>query len=402
MATGPMGQLQRHCGVLLLTYIATCNSHAVVRASYGTHDNSTVPLHAVDGATPHAGEPPLGAPGSVAVAYIAMYHAAGEAIFAHSVWTARVHGRWTGPIYVITDQPRCAPPGTVVVRSLRVKELNAPTMTSHYKQHKMALLRLLPRSVEVVLYLDIDILITAPLQPLLAYRHLLWEPFMATAAGGAAEQQHASQMLMFPEMDADVGAEKWHGGVIMMRRDRSELCLQQWERVLIRNAALRSSRRFTGVRDQSALAQMLAGQRGAAHSRCVVTSLPYEDHFVLPDADRVKARGPWRTLVHVTRTGRLKGRKGEMTPRLLQCLGEQLLDIPASANATSRNTRAVSELDAGASRESLHRYKHKYWWKQGNPECKRYGHHHRRSRSRRRVKPKSSNAERRADHYAGG
>lgn len=267
-----------------------------------------------------ARESPARASGTTALAYIAMGVVASEAIFAHSVANARVRGEFDGPVFVVSERAECVPPGAVHVPTL--PPLPGPINADvDFKRHKMRLLQLLPASVEVVLYVDADVLVARPLAPFLR------EHAPRLRAGGHLR----TQMLMFPEIGGRSGLP-WHGGIFMLRRGVSEPCLAMWEASLIAAARAQPQER---LHDQAALGDGLL----ADPSACAIEAFPPE-HLCKPEVELIQRGGPYATFVHVTRNGRLPvmgvfGEQHNLTNGLLQELGRQLLvtHVPGGGSA---------------------------------------------------------------------
>lgn len=259
--------------------------------------------------------------GTEAVVYIAMGPVASEAIFPHSYATLRGAGAWRGDVYVVTDRPDCAPAGARIVRV--PSALNASMgAVNYYKSLKMQLLALLPRNVSVVCYLDADILIGAPLAPLLAE--------------SARLQRRGSNesMLMFKEGHAP--DMPFHGGVLVLARGRSERCLAAW---LARLARRDQEAKGRPVRDQRAFGEV------TRLGLCRVGTLPRALRGRVSPA-AIERGGEWSIVNHITRTGRMQG-AGGIGARHIAAVGEQLLGLSAEAAAAGRWLSVGSELCNG-------------------------------------------------------
>lgn len=282
----------------------------------------------------------------VAVAYVAMGAGAREAILAYSVHNLRTRGKFNGPVYIVTDQPRCAPASTIVIT---VPPSRAPveprtgrpipslvpvppddftrsiTKLSYYKSQKMRLLQLLPNDVTYVLYLDIDVVPALPIARLLAERHRL-DPSRAsllelpasrpplaakqrslthTAPGSRgpqhveARQSSAPSILLFAERryrgarvsspERSVDGQPFHTGAFILRRNASERCLASWGNHTLTNALALPTKH---VRDQIAFG--LAMRDGG----CV----PGELSVLYLRTVVLTRQADLRVLQHVTRT----------------------------------------------------------------------------------------------------
>jgi len=153
--------------------------------------------------------------------YISFGQTTTESILNVSVATLRGVGEFGGAAYVVTDQPRCAPPTTT---PLLVDLEGCRSMgTILYKYFKTKLLDVVPRRHRLLLYMDVDILVGGPIARVLA----AVRPF-ANGEGkahvvGIAERNH------------------WHGGFAILRRDAhdpattSAPCLEAWGREILKD-----------------------------------------------------------------------------------------------------------------------------------------------------------------------
>ena len=104
-----------------------------------------------------------------AIAVIAMGELAEESLFGMCVRSIRERGAFAGTVYAFTDKPRCAPRGVVVVPVRLEDRCDARAGSILYKQLKMRVLDVAAAGPErVVLYMDADVIVGAPLAPLLA------------------------------------------------------------------------------------------------------------------------------------------------------------------------------------------------------------------------------------------
>ena len=239
-----------------------------------------------------------------AIAVIAMGELAEESLFGMCVRSIRERGALAGTVYAFTDKPRCAPRGVVVVPVRLEDRCDARAGSILYKQLKMRVLDVAAAGPErVVLYMDADVVVGAPLAPLLA-----------TAVAALATSP--ATLLAYEEADvtADVrdparlAAEPYHGGIFAVARGKSEPCLAAWAaRVLdeLRRAAAanRAGARIkrSSVRDQPLLREII--ESGA----CVFAPLPPETLSKPTPAAIDGAR--YAVLNHLSRTSRLKGKR---------------------------------------------------------------------------------------------
>ena len=263
-----------------------------------------------------------------AIAVIAMGELAEESLFGMCVRSIRERGAFVGTVYAFTDKPRCAPRGVVVVPVRLEDRCDARAGSILYKQLKMRVLDVAAAGPErVVLYMDADVIVGAPLAPLLA---------TAVAALAASP----ATLLVYEEADvtSDVrdpgrlAAEPYHGGIFAVARGKSEPCLAAWAaRVLdeLRRAAAanREGARIkrSSVRDQPLLREII--ESGA----CVFAPLPPETLSKPTPAAIDGAR--YAVLNHLSRTSRLKGKRNGhgITKAHHAKLGADLLGVRGAA-----------------------------------------------------------------------
>ena len=97
---------------------------------------------------------------SYAIAVIAMGSLAAESLFHLCVRSIRGRGAYDGTVYALTDHPRCAPEGVVVVPVQLSAECDKGSSGSMvYKSLKMRILDVAAANggEEFVLYLDVDV-----------------------------------------------------------------------------------------------------------------------------------------------------------------------------------------------------------------------------------------------------
>ena len=112
-----------------------------------------------------------------------------------------------------------------------MKLIYVPTKPSliEIKAMKPNLLSYLPASVNASIYLDADILVMKPLGP-----------FLHSLRAEIGLQAHSDNFdfAMFPDAKGHYvgfcsGCEKWHTGVIVMRRAQSRRCMREWQNQLL-------------------------------------------------------------------------------------------------------------------------------------------------------------------------
>ena len=263
-----------------------------------------------------------------AIAVIAMGELAEESLFGMCVRSIRERGAFVGTVYAFTDKPRCAPRGVVVVPVRLEDRCDARAGSILYKQLKMRVLDVAAAGPErVVLYMDADVIVGAPLAPLLA-----------TAVAALATSPATLLVYEEAEVTADVrdpgrlATEPYHGGIFAVARGKSEPCLAAWAaRVLdeLRRAAAanREGARIkrSSVRDQPLLREII--ESGA----CVFAPLPPETLSKPTPAAIDGAR--YAVLNHLSRTSRLKGKRNGhgITKAHHAKLGADLLGVRGAA-----------------------------------------------------------------------
>jgi len=187
-----------------------------------------------------------------AVVFISMGDMARDSLIDYAIASVRKAGKWTGPIYVLTDSPSCF---TRAKADYGIKVVNVPKKASlmQIKALKPQLLDLVPAHVDALLYLDVDIVVTRELDYFLnmvGREVLVHSPRAATdgssapglvpANGSQPFTPPAPQPFDFAAFgDAKghyvgfcAGCEKWHTGVLILRRGQGRKCLQAWAEIL--------------------------------------------------------------------------------------------------------------------------------------------------------------------------
>lgn len=142
MAESVFSQLPYRIILIWLALVAICYN------LFSVHDPDTAqimyipPSHLVD-----------------AVVFVAMGPMASDPMVDYSIASVRKLGKWTGDIYVITDSPSCF---ADAVHDYEVKTIEVPSAKSiiEIKSLKPKLLNIVPPTVNGVLYIDVDILVT--------------------------------------------------------------------------------------------------------------------------------------------------------------------------------------------------------------------------------------------------
>ena len=254
-----------------------------------------------------------------AVVYIAMGSImASDPLIDYSIASVRKIGKWKGDIFILTDNPSCFT-DSVKEYNLKVVKVQPQPSLIHIKALKTKIWSYLPTSVEGVLYLDVDIVVTRNFESF-----LLELSQISTSASSASSTKHSLIKKEGSSSGFDIGAfpdakghyvgfcsgcEKWHTGVLWMLRGSGEKCLRAWEEVLL-------SGKFDT--DQQSLDE--AESRGACAN--AVTLPP---RYLLFAKDYIgMALTSGHTFLHVTSAARLETQdylyKKIVVPRLRSAL----------------------------------------------------------------------------------
>jgi hypothetical protein len=160
----------------------------------------------------------------------------------YSIATMRKVGKWRGKAFVITDIPDCF---AETAKKYDVHVIKAPKLKDviEIKSMKTKLFDYLPADVTSVLYLDADVLVTQSLRGFL--RDLASQtPFEARGRTNSSSSSLAVTPTS-PTFDAGLfldagghfvgfcsGCEKWHTGVLWLRRGHGTKCMNAWDTIL--------------------------------------------------------------------------------------------------------------------------------------------------------------------------
>lgn len=224
-----------------------------------------------------------------AVVFIAMGAMVEDPMVDYSIASVRKLGKWKGDIYLITDNPQCFASS---VEEFKITTIKVPKVNSiiEIKALKPKLMSYMPENVNGVLYIDVDILITKNLMSFfqdlgnIVHQQQLTgmlsgrdeqvvtktlieqkSPHIRRALGNAtipsvpavkeaaavptAAKPHPVPATAavaavpfdfgaFPDAKGHYvgwcsGCEKWHSGVMWLRRGQGETCLQAWREILL-------------------------------------------------------------------------------------------------------------------------------------------------------------------------
>jgi hypothetical protein len=250
-----------------------------------------------------------------AVVLVSMGEMARDPLVDYAVASVRKAGKWKGEVYLLTDSPKCF---TNTASEYKVQVVPIPTKQSlmDIKSLKAKLLDHVPEHVQSVLYLDVDIVVARELDYFLNMigRDLARNNNNSTstrpfdfAAFGDAKGHYVGFCA---------GCEKWHTGVMILRRGQGSKCLQAWADLL------KSGRYGT---DQESLD---AAERSGACRKAYM--LPSQ--YLLFAKDYIAALlTTGHTFVHVTSAARLGQQdsfyRSFVVPRIRGAMRGQLDDV---------------------------------------------------------------------------
>ncbi|KAJ1423391.1 hypothetical protein B484DRAFT_451891 [Ochromonadaceae sp. CCMP2298] len=274
-----------------------------------------------------------------AIVFIAMGKMAADPMVDYAVASARMIGKWQGDIFIITDRPECF----AEAKEYEIKTIQVPVAQSlmEIKALKTQLMSLLPEATKGALYLDVDILVTKNLTPFLRdlgsmifLEHSAQTAAAAATAAAAVAATAATATGKADKSQPPVGAEgtvatvatvttvaveavdinphfdfaafldakghyvgfcsgceKWHSGILWLRRGKGEGCLARWREELL-------SGKFES--DQESLD---AAEKGGA----CPNALSFPSRHLLFAKDYIAMTlTSGQTFVHLTSAGRLE------------------------------------------------------------------------------------------------
>lgn len=221
--------------------------------------------------------------GIQSVVFIAMGKLAKESIVDGAIASLRKIGKWEGAIHILTDRDGCFEAASRDGKAV-VMHTDAVDSIVKIKSMKARLFNYLPKDINSILYLDVDILVTKNLN---FFMHDLHQQALARST--------PPDFGMFFDAGGHFfgfcsGCEKWHTGIIWMQRGHGTECLAAWEEVLL-------SGRFDT--DQESIDE--AERQGSCPNSMSFSSkhlLFAKDYFAM-------FLTPSRTFVHLTALGRL-------------------------------------------------------------------------------------------------
>jgi hypothetical protein len=180
-----------------------------------------------------------------AVVFISMGNISRESLVEDSIASVRSVGHWSGKIFIITDKPSCFEMLNLKLNAIVIK-IPSRKNIKEIKKIKTEIFDFVPKEIDRVLYLDIDILVARSIggffQDLshLLYLHHSAQIHQANKLIGKTNNTIAHQIDFASFLDAKghyvgfcSGCEKWHTGVMYFKRGQSVHCLRAWGEILV-------------------------------------------------------------------------------------------------------------------------------------------------------------------------
>jgi len=254
----------------------------VIVMLFGGANGSDSDTAILDVALSSAGAPPV----IQAFVYISIGAMAKETMTDYSIATLRKLGGWKGSIYILTDKPSCF---SSTIKSYDVIPLKVPASMSknimEIKSLKARMYEFLPIEVTSVIYLDVDIVLQKPVGH-----------FLMDVGNSLKKMGGTFDVGAFPDARGHyfgfcAGCEKWHTGVLFVRRYDGQNCLKEWGKLIT-----------SGEFDTDQESMDAAESRG--YCKGTLTLAP---SYLLFAKDYVAmALTSGHTFVHITAAGRLE------------------------------------------------------------------------------------------------
>jgi hypothetical protein len=172
-----------------------------------------------------------------AIVYIAMGSMKDDAMVDYSIASVRSLGKWRGEIYILTDAPECFLKATHDYEAIIV---TVPTQKSiiEIKALKTKLLNYVPNKVNSILYIDVDVVVTKSLIPFISDLAYSLNQKNKKSMQNTNNTNDSFDFGAFLDAKGHyvgwcAGCEKWHTGVMWMRRGYGNKCLKTWESILL-------------------------------------------------------------------------------------------------------------------------------------------------------------------------
>lgn len=182
---------------------------------------------APEGASQLAVVPPHWKPAYInAITLIAASSMASDKIVDYTLASIRKYGNWKGRIFILTDRPSCFDK-TATEYSVEIIQIPKPESIIRIKSFKPKIMSYLPTDITGALYIDVDVLVTKDLSEFLYDAERLIQ----------AEGNNFDHAMFLDAAGHYIGfcggCEKWHTGVMVLRRGMGLTCLSEWESILL-------------------------------------------------------------------------------------------------------------------------------------------------------------------------
>lgn len=169
-----------------------------------------------------------------AVVYVCMGKMTTDPLVDYSIASLRKLGEFQGEIYIITDVPNCFDT-TILTYNISVIQVPSMETLMEIKSLKPNLFKHLPTRIQSVLYLDVDIVVTKSLNSF--FRELTTFPPNIISPGSLKQNQNFDFGSFYDSKSHFIGwcsgCEKWHTGIIWLKRRYGEKCLQSWSSIIL-------------------------------------------------------------------------------------------------------------------------------------------------------------------------
>ena len=154
----------------------------------------------------------------------------------YSIAALRKVGKWQGKVFLITDNPDCFSE-TAKKYSVHIVKAPKPKDIIEVKSTKTKLFSYLPNDVESLIYLDVDVLVSKSLRGFFSDLAVLYPKMNASLLPSSSKGISAFDMGLFYDAKGHFvgfcsGCEKWHSGVLWLRRGYGSSCLEAWGELL--------------------------------------------------------------------------------------------------------------------------------------------------------------------------
>lgn len=175
-----------------------------------------------------------------AIVYVSMGKLSLNPVVDYSIASVRRIGKWHGKIFLITDSPNCF---VDAVQKYQLEILQAPSVHSliEIKAMKARLFDFIPHGNNAILYLDVDIVVRQNFDSF--YRDLnamMFQrlPSHSVNISSIDQEKTSFDFAAFPDAKGHYvgfcsGCEKWHTGVIYLRRNSSSDCMKRWGEIML-------------------------------------------------------------------------------------------------------------------------------------------------------------------------